>query len=205
MEDPRNIVPDQEKGAVSNTEERVDCTDIQEAKRLYAEAKERFVDVNNWQEYTGDSFAAFKLFDETGAPANRIVQERDYFRINIPGPGTVAGDGYDWVQVEKVEEEASSEQDMESVAIRARPAENPQDREHDVAHFFSDDATSSFILRREGKSVIAGVYGRNIVPNTEADNIIDKVRNATVGLGAAAGLSKVQWGGLVKAILGKDE
>ena len=67
--------------------------------------------------------------------------------------------------------------------------------------FFKEDATSTFIVERDGNNLRAAVHGRNELPNTKADKPLDKARNAIVGLGAMLGLSNPQWKSLVKGIL----
>ena len=70
-----------------------------------------------------------------------------------------------------------------------------------MAHFYTDEATSNFIVKREGTKVTAGVYGRNEKPNVKTETIIDKVRNAVVGTGAVTAFSKIQWKALVNGLL----
>ncbi len=82
-----------------------------------------------------------------------------------------------------------------------RPSSSPTNSDEDVAHFFSDDATSNFIVRRKQLTLTAGVYGRNEVPNTETKKLVDKARNALVGVPAAAGFAKLQWKKLVDGLL----
>ena len=102
--------------------------------------------------------------------------------------------------LEEVKEEGTDE--SEYTAIRVRPAPSPLNEKQDVAHFYSDEATSNFIVRRDGKKVTAGVYGRNEKPNVKkADTVVDKIRNAIVGTGGVTGLSKLQWKALVSGLL----
>ena len=49
--------------------------------------------------------------------------------------------------------------------------------------------------------MLATYSGRNEVPNTEADNLLDKARNAVVAIGAMIGLSELQWEKLVKGLV----
>ena len=104
------------------------------------------------------------------------------------------------MQVEEVKEEA--ENNSEFVTVRVRPAPSPVNEKKDVAHFYSDEATSNFIVRREGKTVTAGVYGRNEKPNVKkSDSVIDKIRNAVVGTGGVSGFAKLHWKALVSGLL----
>lgn len=195
------LVPEQESGVETNTESTAECRDEAEAKEFFSVVRQRLLEVNGWQALAGTGTADFVLTGNSGHKVNRTAQQGDHLRINIPGPGPATGDGYDWVQVEAVEEDR--DKDNECIAIRVRPATNPLNKNPDVAHFFTDEATSSFIVRREKNRVIAGVYGRNEKPNTKADAVTDKLRNAAIGAGAITGFSKLQWKNLVEGMLKK--
>lgn len=193
------LVPEQKTGNASDTEATATFAGEQEAKRFFEVAKQRLLQVNNWQQWAGAATAHFQLTDAAGNDVSRTVQEGDHFKIDVPGPGPVTGDGYDWVQVEKIE--AAASEHGEQVAIQVRPATNPNNARSDVAHFFSEEASSSFIVKREGTSVTAAVHGRNEKPNTNAETLVDKARNTAVATGAVAAFSKLQWKSLVTGLV----
>ena len=86
----------------------------------------------------------------------------------------------------------------------ANPAASPSvtlNTKNDIAHFFSDEATSSFVVKREKNRVIAGVYGRNEKPNTDSETLTDSIRNTAMAAGALSGFSKIQWKSLVAGLL----
>lgn len=199
MDHSSSITPDNHSGKSSDTFHEVTCTDERSAVHLFNKAKERLLDINHWKDIAGEGSSDFKLYDEQGNLANRPVKLGDHFRIDIPGPGTVSGKGYDWVQVEAIEQFSNDEK--EEVAVRVRPADDPTSEKKDVAHFFSEDASSTFSVIRIGKKVIASVQGRNEKPNTGTSNIADKVRNTVIAAGALMGLNKPQWKSLVKGLL----
>jgi hypothetical protein len=197
------IIPQQEKGAKTDIESSVECGTVEEAKELFQNAKLRLLNVNNWHHLCGAVTATFKLTDEAGNEVNTEAETGKYFKIDIPGPGTVTGEGYDWVRIEKIEDKEEASTSDEIVAIKVRPAGNPNNTKTDVAHFFTDEATSSFIVQRTGKVVSAEVHGRNEKPNTDANAVIDKTRNTMVATGAIVGFSSAQWKSLVNGLLGK--
>jgi hypothetical protein len=193
------IVPHNETGNDSNNEYSIQKNDASTARQLFQIAKQRLLNVNAWHQLTGIATAAFRLTDESGNKVHRSAQLGDHFKIDIPGPGTVTGEGNDWVQIEAIEENATD--DKEIIAIRVRPTSNPQNNKEDVAHFFSDETTSTFSVIRQGNTVTAAVHGRNEKPNLKSENIIDKVRNVIVAATAIAGMNKPQWKSLVKGLL----
>lgn len=202
QEGPEHIIPEQHSGIETNTVSQVEFASDEEARTFYEVVKGRLIQVNDWHKVAGALTADFKLTDNKGNEVNRTVQKGDHFKIDIPGPGPVTGDGYDWVQVEEVEEMDDAE--IQSLSIRVRPATNPTNERHDVAHFFSEEATSCFTAKREGKKVLAGVFGRNEKPNTNAEKVVDKTRNVAVASGAISGFSKLQWKSLVNGLVKKD-
>ena len=169
------------------------------AKSFYNVARRRLLEVYNWAEVSQLPSSTFILTDRSGTAVQRTVEEGDYFKIDIPGPGPSTGDSYDWVQVEKIDEE--SDLANQAVSIRVRPAANPLKPDTDTAHFFEDTATSTFQVIRIRNEVYAEVHGRNEQPNTSTGKISDNIRNTLVGLGAKLGMAYPQWKGLVEGLV----
>ncbi len=194
------IVPDQQQGAQKDIIHKVQAVDQNDARRLFLLARNRLVDVNHWNEYS--ALGHFQLVDGHGNEAFRTAEIGDYFRIDIKAPGPVAGVGYDWVKIEAIADHSDVEGFEEHMAMRVRPARNPLDeKKEDTAHFFSDESTSTFLVKREGTVVTASVFGRNEIPNTDTSNLIDKLRNQVVAASAIAGLSNIQWRSLVVGLI----
>jgi hypothetical protein len=196
-------VPAQKKGAESNVAHHIKLADVAEAKNLYEVAKSRLLHVSDWKQVSKGISAEFQLMDSSGQKVNRPAQEHDYFKIDIAAPGTKAGDGSDWVQIESILHENNRREDYECISMRVRPSADPQNTNPDIAHFFDQDATSTFMVLRKGRQVSAEVHGRNESPNTGTKNIWDTIRNFFMGLGAMLGFSKPQWKGLVKGLLSR--
>lgn len=192
------VIPEHNRGIQTNTESSIELSSEEEAKVFFQTVKERLLNINNWHQYAGSATADFQLTDETGNPVERKPQKGDHFKINIPAPGSVTGEGKDWVRIEAIEE------DKNCIGIRVRPATNPTNERKDVAHFFDEETTSSFLVKLEEKKITAGVYGRNERPNTDTETLVDKVRNAAIATGAISGFSKLQWKSLVNGLVKKD-
>jgi hypothetical protein len=193
------IIPDHHTGKIIDAVKTVELNSSEEAKTFFQTVKSRLLNVNNWHNLAGALSANFRLADPNGQEVDREVQQGDYFKIDIPGPGPSAGDGYDWVKVEEVKQ--VSEGEVESVGVRVRPTTSPLNENKDVAHFYSPESTSNFTVTREGNKITAGIYDRNTKPNKEAETVADKVRDTTVGAGAVAAFSKVQWKNLADGLL----
>lgn len=202
MSDASNkIIPPQHDGGKKDIEHRVEAGEINDARKLFFVARNRLLDVNHWHEYASPISGKFQIVDGEGREVDRTAEMGDYLRIDIPAPDNEEGHGFDWVKIEAIEDESDSTGPNEKIAFRVRPSASPTDPAHHAAHFFNEEATSTFVVERNDREVKAAVYGRNEVPNTDADNTKDKIRNTLVGLGAMLGASNVQWGNLVKGLI----
>jgi hypothetical protein len=195
------VVPQQEQGARLDTNFVYHAQSLEAARVAYGQSVHRLLDVNHWDKLCGPGSAKFEVTNEQGIPVNSMAREDFYFRIAIPAPGPIEGNGYDWVQVEKIDVRADAAHDEEQFSMRVRPASNPATENDNTAHFFGPAATSTFRVARIGLDVMASVHGRNETANTEAGNLADSVRNVVVSLGARAGFSSIQWNSLVKGII----
>ncbi|MBT1705114.1 hypothetical protein [Chryseosolibacter indicus] len=198
------IVPQQHEGGKKDITHTVVAIDEDAARKLFVIARNRLYDVNRWHELCGPASATFSITDGNGDQVNRTAEKGDYFQIDLPAPGPTEGKGHDWVYIEAIEDQSDSTGPYESAAIRVRPTQNPKEKGDNVAHFFENEATSTFVVERKGLEVTAAVFGRNEKPNTSTDNIIDKVRNAIVGVTAIFGLSNAQWNSLVKGLIEQE-
>jgi hypothetical protein len=193
-------IPPQEEGKQVDIVETIKASNKEEAKLIFRQARQRLFDISTWSQISEGISALFLLTDQHGKEKQGMPARGDHVRIDIPGPGASAGEGYDWVRVEMIDDNPAPEDKTEWTIIKVRPSENPATKEG-VAHFFDEDATSSFIVKREDDLISAEVHGRNEKPNTSAENLPDKIRNAVVGIGAVAGFAKIQWQKLVKGLL----
>lgn len=193
------IVPPQYEGKEIRSESTVEFDTETEARTFFDIAKKRLLDVNNWNNIAGAITATFQVINHNGDQVDRMVQQDDRLKVNIPGPGSKEGDGYDWVYVEELKEINKSS--FQSIGFRVRPTDNPFSDKTETAHFYSADATSSFIVTRDYTKITSMIIDRNLQPNTDSSSLVDKVRDVIVGVSAIAGFSKIQWQGLADGLL----
>jgi hypothetical protein len=198
MGQERNI-PEQQEGGKTDVTESITLSSDRDAKQFFEIACQRLRNVNQWEEVCGSEATQFALIDSGGNIVYREVEEGDYFKIDIPGPGNSAGKGFDWVRVEEISLKKDQEEDV--FFIRVRPCQPPLKKEHGTAHFFKEQATSTFMIRRSGSTISAEVHGRNEKPNVDTEQVKDKVRNALVGAASLLGFSLPQWKMLVKGLI----
>jgi hypothetical protein len=194
-------VPEQKKGARSDTRYSVRTSNEQAARRLFQNARLNLLNVNGWHTLSGDN-VLFQLMNEKGEEIQALAYTGNYFRICIPAiPGAATSKSEEWVYIEKIEEGGLKYHEYTS--MRVRPCPSPLSESKEVAHFFSDDATSTFSVVRNGTRVMVMVSGRNEIPNTHASGLFAKVRNVIVAFGAMLGLNKPLWKSLAKGIIKK--
>lgn len=192
-----DLVPQQLVGSQMDVVEERKLNSLIQAQEFFTSAGKRLLAVNEWGKISG--LSDFKVFTPEGKEAMRSAQKGDFIRIDIPGPGTLSGDGFDWVMVEEIKIEHDGDQEMISMCVR--PCSSPLNQDKEVSHFLKDHATSTFIIRRDRITVWAEEHGRNEQANIDDGNLIDRARNLVVGFCAKLGLSYPQWKLLVKGLL----
>ena len=192
------IIPAQYQGAEIEAEASVELEKAEAAHRFEL-AKQRLLHVKQWHATAGIVSADFQIVDAAGKEHDRAIQKGDFMRVDIPGPGSKEGEGYDWVQVEDLKE--YNEGEVQSLGFTVRPVPNPLTDKDVVAHFYDSGSTSTFIVTREGTTLSASIIDCNIKPNEEAASLTDKIRNTAVGISAIATFSKVQWQQLANGLI----
>lgn len=195
------IIPKQKKGLQTGATSHIAFDSRHTAVTVFNRAKERLTDINNWYHLCGDKGAEFQLTDAEGNPLNNVKPKvDDLIRIKLPAPPNPEGEGYDWVRIEKFEEDKDLMKDEEIFGMRVRPVDNPKNNNPESAHFYTDDATSTFVVLRRTHIVYAMERGKNEVPNANG-SLLNKIRNLLVAIPAMLGLSKPQWKSLTDGLL----
>lgn len=197
-----NRIPEQIEGGFSDIVSEITSETVSEAVFHFKCIKKRFFDINSWELFAGNEQAEFALCDEMGELILSKAEVGNYVRIKIPVLHNLIGGNYDWVKIEVIDTEVS--EDTEMVYVRVRPSENPTKKNGKIAHFHKNSATSSFIIKREGKKISCEVHGRNELPNTEHLTLLQKLRNEVVSLGGAVFASKFQWKSFTDGIIEKN-
>ena len=198
-QDPLQIIPPQYTGTDIEVHATAEFESTEDAAEFFIVARRRLLNVNEWHKVAGLVSASFQAIDKDGNKVNRPIEKGDYMRVDIPGPVSKEGDGYDWVTAEEVKEINTGE--IQSIGFRVRPVANPFGDTNNIAHFYDDSSTSNFIVMREGKRITAGIVDRNTKPNEATSSLTDKVRGTAIGLGAIAIFSRLQWQSLANGIV----
>lgn len=196
------IVPKQKKGNHTIAKTTLKMANRDEASILFEVAKQRLLNINYWHIISGKGSAEFKLTDKYGNSLNsKMPRIGNLIRIKLRAPENKSGDGYDWVRIEAFKHTRDHLKDEEQYGFRVRPVQYPFDKKSESAHFYTSDASSTFLLKRQGAVLSAMEIGRNEIPNSRPESFLNKVRNIVVAIAAMAGLSHPQWKSLVTGIL----
>jgi hypothetical protein len=198
-----NIIPEQIQGGYTGARAKAELPSRHDAILLFNEAKHRLLDINHWHKLCGKGSAIFRLTDESGNLLEHDHPERGMLiRIELPALKNSTGSNHDWVRIEAFEHQKNLLKDEEIFGFRVRPTTDPySNQQNGIAHFFTREATSSFLIVREANIVRAMERGRNEIPNTWPQSWLNKIRNGIIAAGAMLGLSLPQWKCLVNGLL----
>ena len=199
------LLPPQEAGRQTDFVHEQKYDTLEAAHKAFRAAAGRMLSVNNWHEYSGEASARFTLCNNQGTEVQVMAEEGFFISVDLPGPGPHAGDGLEWVMIEKLVSEGSAHTAEEYVLMTVRPVPDPRKVTTGIAHFYKEASTSTFIVRRDGMNLSAGAHGRNETPNNDEVALYDKVRNTAIALMARVGLSGMQWQKLVNGLIDYKE
>lgn len=172
----------------------------EESMLFFNRACQRLLNPNQWALLAGKEKASFGLFDRNGDQQERFAQVGDYVRIDLPGPGSPLGSGYDWVQIANIDRQTRNEGMETFLALQMRPSPAPG-KSASPAHFFEAVASSTLAVHRVNNKVTTSHHGRNEVVNNHTGHVADNIRNTLVATGARWGLSELQWTAFIEGLL----
>ncbi|KEO73751.1 hypothetical protein [Anditalea andensis] len=171
---------------------------IEEAILAFEQSKIKLFDINKWSSLPGIS-SAFYLHDTNGESTQEEKPKKGYhIYIDLPGPDPV-----NWVQIIDVSE-------LQTIAeFTVRPSADPRAEISDqteIKHFFTDKATSTFRVRRSGKTIYAYQIGKQEEINNSGKKAGSrKVINTIIAETGSLGLQKLQWEKLTNYLVHNQE
>ena len=150
-------LPAQETGRQTDFTHEKKLETLEAAHGAFQAAAARFLSVSNWHDYAGAGSAKFTLCNNQGIELEVMAEEGFFFSIDLPAPGPDAGDGLEWVMIEKLVSEGGAHTAEEYVLMTVRPVPDPRKAAAEIAHFYKDVSTSTFVVRRDGLLLSAGV------------------------------------------------
>lgn len=159
--------------------------DKSQAETAFEQSKQKLFNVNGWSAMKGIN-STFTLHDQFGKPVSGELKTGFFIKIELPATKTE-----NWVQVTGIKDEP---QLAEFVVHPSKRPEEKTDPKAEVKHFFTEEASSTFRVVREGKVIKAFEIGRNEVINNEGDESGNRaLLNTLIAEGGWAGFQKIQW------------
>lgn len=196
----KHTIPQQVEGREMNASENLTFENNIAAKEFYKILYERLLNINEWHTLLPIPMTRFIHLNSAAVSTTIRPQEGDYVKIDIPGPGLPTTDGFDYVQIVRIDQ--SDQPDHQALTLTLRPCPSPtKSMDSEIQHFFQNIATSTLQIQRIGEFVTANYFGRNEVINIDVASLSDKIRNLIIGLGAKMGASFPQWKLLLKGLM----
>ena len=121
------MVPENKDGKAVDIEYSITEENLQDAITMFRLAYSRVIYPAIWKSLAGVGTASFSIWMADSTEVQRHLQVDDFLKIDIPGPGPSAGEGYDWVRVEALQENILPHTD-ESFVMRLRACANPENQ-----------------------------------------------------------------------------
>ena len=158
-------------------------SDEELAKKEFERSKKKLFDVNKWSDLSAPN-SGFELYNHLG---ERSFAEKpakgDFIKIDLPGPAPE-----NWVKVIDIKASA----DMAEFTVS--PSEDPREKNGEIEHFFIKEATSTFRVKREGKTIYGFEIGKNEGINNEGYEAAEReLINTLIAEGGWAGFQEYQW------------
>jgi hypothetical protein len=159
--------------------------DEAEAGKEFRRSVEKLFMADRWSDLPGLN-STFELYDARGArKAGGRVAVGDHIKIILPG---VPLDN--WVVVTDVKEEG----DLAEYTTSPTQDPNSDPNDQQVKHFFIEDATSTFRVERQGKTIKAWEIGKTEGINNQGEDAGKRgVINTLIAEGGWAGFQRHQW------------
>lgn len=199
----KHQIPIQHTGRSMDASESVCFPEKVDAKDFYEIVHNRLLRIDKWYELADLPIASFVQIDQNGKETFDLAKVGNYIKIDIPGPGLLSTQGFDFVRIERIDE--TDEDNLQEVTLTLRPSSDPNDEsDNETKHFFKNVATSTIQIKRINASINANYFGRNELLNLETEALTDKLRNFFVGMGARLGASYPQWKLLLKGLINSN-
>lgn len=170
-------------------------------KEVYDLLTLRLYNINEWKGYFTVPAPDFLLADNNGSIIKNLPEVGDYIRIDLHGPGTSTGNGYDWVRIDFIKETITNLYNR-NLQMKVKPSQNPVTGTNETAHFYTGNSFSEFCVGQEGQILYGWVRaGGEQLNLKEASGLLNKLRNLAVGITAKAGMSEIQWEQFIRGIL----
>ena len=194
------VLPSQFKGSSHDIVSMHCANTLKKARNNYEILKHRLQAVNKWHTFSEKIRAEFFLVNPNTFLETTSFSTGNLVKIDIPGPPSPSGKGYDWTEITEIQEDENDD-NYQFYAFTLRPCANPETKSDTISHFYNAEATNTFVIRRLGNCIYIEAHGRNQTENTSDVPLLDQVRNKAIAVGSKLGLGSLNWLGFTSALL----
>lgn len=174
----------------------------EDAESLYKAAREKILNVNQWDKLTDTGSSRFQLIDSDAGIINGPAKANVFMRVDIAGKGTETGYGYDWLKIEDWVDMEDENENISLLSFSLRPSINPEQKNESIAHYFSDESVITLLLRRESNHVKLSVFESHLTINPLAEkSVAGTIRESLIGNAGICGLENKDWEEIVMNLL----
>lgn len=195
----RKRVPEQRIGRCTDTYSSIKIEERNTSDAVYASIKNRLLHVNNWSLYAHLTNTDFILLDKNGNNSDGWATEGSFIKIRFSKLQKIFFAPYDFVHIAQLVNEPKMVGD--ALVMQLRPAHNPKKKGNEIDHFFTSEASNTFILYRDATKIYLSLHGRNEKINLNVAHLAKKMRNITLATFGILGISNLQWKSLAEGLL----
>ncbi|MBW8523710.1 hypothetical protein K0U91_00540 [Chryseobacterium chendengshani] len=188
--DIQHLLPPNKDGSKNNAVAFLICDTEAKAFEKFSELSQKLLKINQWKLYARKNPTEFYLHQKENEKS-AIAQLKDFVKIKMPAPKNQSGKGFDWVMVNDMQ--SIDQPELKVFLLQMKPHSCPISSKKNVAHFYTEAASNTFVLAQKDKIIQMSIHGRNEIPNTKKLGLINSLRNFFVASGGIFGGSKVQW------------
>lgn len=189
--DIQNLLPVHKDGSENDALAILICNSETAAFYYFRSLSEKLLKINEWKMNSGKNPTEFFIHNKDAQDERLLAKENDLVKIKMPAPKNKLGSGFDWVTINKLETVETAK--MKAFLLQMKPHSCPESADGSIAHFYTHDATNTFILAKENNTIQFSIHGRNEIPNTKKIGFMNSCRNILVAGGGIFGGSKLQW------------
>ncbi|MCL6257570.1 hypothetical protein M3O96_00615 [Aquiflexum sp. TKW24L] len=160
------------------------------AEREFERSKKKLFSVNEWSNMPGIT-SSFQLYKSKGEiKFTNDPEEGDFIMITLPGKLPE-----NWVKIIEIKDSTDIAEFTVSPSPQPKRTKlNRNEEEDETEHFFTSDATSTFMIKREGLVIYAYEIGKDEAINNQGEEAAGrKWINTLIAAGGWLGFQKIQW------------
>ncbi|MCB0699547.1 MAG: hypothetical protein H6551_13225 [Chitinophagales bacterium] len=180
-------------------EYHIKAIDIDDAKDVFLLAKDRLLDVSDWNTLSGNTEYKIALTNNKGQKVHRDARVFDKLQISTSNSSGISSDM--WVQISQIQYDYFPDIDNECISMLLEMTFSPSGNGIDITEH---TAVETILIKRNKEEVTAHCNGGNELPNID-DEVPDVHINTDAELHPVLSIPNVQLQNLLRGLISVDE